>query len=42
MKINCICHEMPNAKHYWAAATDDCDIGILLGLRQRVTATNAC
>ena len=40
--IRIIWLEVPNTKHYWVAATDDCDIGILLGLRQRVTATNAC
>ena len=39
--IRIIWLEVPNTKHYWAAATDDCNVGILLGLRQRVTATIA-
>ena len=30
---------VPYTLHYWAAATDGCGIGILLGVRQCVAAT---
>ena len=33
LMIRMIWLEVPYTMHYWAAATDGCDIGILLGLR---------